>query len=196
MNNDELYTLLRNFTSPVVAITSGSDDEANGMIANSAIRASLVPECPRLAFYCFKDHYSHDLIPEYGSFCLHLLQRNQLELVRTLGFESGRNTEKFSNVDYTVSERGLPILSDVYAYFECEVVNAMDAGPSTFFLGDVVNADRGSDYEAKTPLDSQYLRSNMPEDWQEDYRKNKKEVQRWARDHLDVDPSQSWPEDY
>lgn len=192
MDNDELYELLRTFTSPVVAITSRRAEETNGMIANSAIRASLVPECPRLAFYCFKAHYSHELISETGRFCLHLLHRDQMDVVRELGFESGRNADKLASVDHSVSDKGLPVIENSFAHFECTVINAMDAGPSTFFLGDVTDTGRSPEDGAKTPLTGEYLRDNLPEDLRRKYRRNKQQFQDWARERLDVDPTYTW----
>src|SRR6266566_2267512 len=44
MRPDETYQLLRSLTSPVVAITSERAGKRNGMISDSAVRASLVPE--------------------------------------------------------------------------------------------------------------------------------------------------------
>lgn len=192
MEKDELYGLLQNVTSPVVAVTSSHDQVLNGMIANSAIRASLVPECPRVAFYCFKNNYSHELISGSGSFCLHLLHRDQFNVIGALGFESGRNTDKLDDLDFSRSTRGLPILGDVYGFFECKVVNAMDAGPSTFFMGEVQASGRHPDHRNLKLMDSDYFRRNMPEGWKEDYRANKQAAQEWARDHLEVDPNYSW----
>src|SRR5437016_9603626 len=45
---DQIYQLLRNLTSPVVAITSERGGKRNGMIADSAVRASIVPAIPRV----------------------------------------------------------------------------------------------------------------------------------------------------
>lgn len=192
MNEQETYSLLQNLTSPVVAITSAHDESSNGMIANSAIRASLVPDCPRVAFYCFKRHYSHELIESSGYFCLHLLHKGQLEVVKQLGFESGRNMDKISEVSHEISNKNLPVLEDVYAYFECRVVNAMDAGASTFYLGDILNQGFHQEKESIQILESDYLRKNLPDNLKTLYKKNKREVQDWAQDRMDIDTGYSW----
>src|SRR6266516_4083056 len=67
---DQIYQLLRNLTSPVVAITSMRGGTRNGMIADSAVRASIVPSIPRVSVYIHKFNYSHDLIFETGRFVL------------------------------------------------------------------------------------------------------------------------------
>src|SRR6266404_9549939 len=87
---DQIYQLLRNLTSPVVAITSERGGKGNGMIADSAVRASIVPAIPRVSVYIHKFNYSHDLIFETGRFVLHLLRDDQFELIHRLGFAGVR----------------------------------------------------------------------------------------------------------
>src|SRR2546428_294306 len=66
MQPDQVYQLLRSLTSPVVAITSERGGKRNGMISDSAVRASIVPAVPRLSVYVHKFNFSHDLIFETG----------------------------------------------------------------------------------------------------------------------------------
>lgn len=191
-DSKESYSLLRNFTSPLVAITSRSGDATTGMIANSAIRASLVPDIPRVAFYCFKKHYSHELIQDSGEFVLHLLQQDQFQTVYKLGFQSGRDQDKMSGFPVSHLEGGLPVLSESPVYLACRVVNAMDAGPSTFYLGEVTRSGIHPNRDQQTLLTSEYFRDNMPAEWEEEYRANKRRVQSWAADHREVDPTATW----
>src|SRR2546427_10465207 len=88
MQPDQVYQLLRSLTSPVVAITSERGGKRNGMISDSAVRASIVPAIPRLSVYVHKFNFSHDLIFETGRFVLHLLRTDQFELIHALGFRS------------------------------------------------------------------------------------------------------------
>ena len=93
-----MYQLLRNFTSPVVAITSERAGKRNGMISDSAARASIVPTIPRLSVYVHKFNLSHDMIYETGRLVLHLLRQDQFDLIHRLGFVSGRTTDKLADV--------------------------------------------------------------------------------------------------
>jgi flavin reductase (DIM6/NTAB) family NADH-FMN oxidoreductase RutF len=127
-----------------------------------------------------------------GRFCLHLLHQNQLALVQKLGFESGRETNKLKNVEYSLTESNLPLLSNSAAYFDCEIINAMDAGPSTFFMGQVRASGRHDEFDSLTLMTSDYLRNQLSDEWKELYRQNKRDVQEWARQHLEVDPSYEW----
>ena len=140
---DPVYTLLRNLTSPVVAITTSAGGVRNGLIVNSAQRASLVPTIPRISIYISKINYSHDLIYRGGVFTLHLLRNDQWDVIWKLGFESGREGDKLAAFELIEGKTGCPMLADCVAAFECQVVNGMDTGASTFFLGEVVNVHTG-----------------------------------------------------
>jgi flavin reductase (DIM6/NTAB) family NADH-FMN oxidoreductase RutF len=162
----QVYTLLRDFTSPVVAITSSASGRGNGMIANSVQRASLVPDRPRLSVYILKTNYSHELILASGLLGVHLLRADQWGLVSRLGLTSGRDGGKLAGLETSSGETGCPPLTDVYAAFECRVANIMDAGSSTFFLADVVSVRRG---EPGPIMTSTHFRANMPPDLRKAY---------------------------
>ncbi|MEP6572246.1 MAG: flavin reductase family protein [Gemmatimonadota bacterium] len=169
METDQTYELIRQFASPVVAITSESDGRTNGMISDSAVRASISPKVPRLSVYIHKWHFSHDLIWRSGRFVMHLLHRAQFDLIFQLGFVSGRDSDKLRDIPHRTGVLGAPVLDDCYASFECRVINTMDVGYATHFLGDVVASRRGMGEEIMTP---EFLRANMPEAWREAFARN------------------------
>jgi len=178
---DEIYELLRNLTSPVVAITSERDGQRNGMIVDSAVRASIAPTIPRLSVYVHKFNFSHDLIFATGRFVLHLLRDDQFELVHRLGFVSGRARDKLGDIPHHLGTLGVPVLDDCYAHFECRVANVMDTGSSTCFLGDVVAVGHGT---AGGPtgrvMTAAQFRAQMPAAWRAEYQALLAAAQRFA----------------
>jgi flavin reductase (DIM6/NTAB) family NADH-FMN oxidoreductase RutF len=172
---DSTYQLLRNLTSPVVAITAVRGGKENGMISDAAVRASIVPTVPRLSVYIHKFNYSHDMIFETGRFCLHLLNTQQLDVVHRLGFFSGRDQNKLAGIPHHKGKTGVPVLDDCFAHFECKVANVMDTGSSTLFLGDVVEV--GSLEPRGELLTASYFRANMPAAWRTEYEAKLKEAQ-------------------
>lgn len=177
---DPTYQLLRNLTSPVVAITAERKGKRNGMISDAAVRASIVPTVPRLSVYIHKFNYSHDMIFETGRFALHLLHTKQLDLVHRLGFFSGRDQDKLSGIPHHIGQTGVPVLDECFAHFECTVANVMDTGSSTLFLGDVVAVGRGAAAGLEPRgelLTATYFRSNMPGEWQMEYEAKLAEAQ-------------------
>jgi flavin reductase (DIM6/NTAB) family NADH-FMN oxidoreductase RutF len=181
MPPDQVYQLLRHLTSPVVAITSERGGKRNGMISDSAVRASIVPSIPRLSVYVHKFNFSHDLIFETGRFVLHLLRTDQFDLIHRLGFASGRTRDKLADVPHTIGKLGAPVLDDCYAHFECRVANMMDTGSSTCFLGDVLAVGFGRAPEPKGEvMTAAYFRAKMPEAWRQEYEAQLAAAQKYA----------------
>lgn len=179
MTPAETYELLRTLTSPVVAITTRRGDKLNGMISDGAVRASIVPDIPRLGVFIHKFNYSHDLLYETGRFALHVLHTGQVDLVHRLGFFSGRDSDKLAGVPHHPGAKtGVPLLDDCYCWFECEVGNVMDTGSSTFFMGDVVNTGKGP---GKDVLEPTWLRAQLPAALVEEYRAKLAEAQESGR---------------
>lgn len=164
------YELLRHLTLPVVAVTTSADGRRNGLIVNSAQRASLVPSIGRISLYISKPAFSHDLVYRSGLFGAHLLRTDQWDVIRSLGLRSGRDgTDKLAEFDVRKGITGCPLLEECVASFECRVINAMDAGAATFFLGEVV------DYREEEPgpvMTSTYFRLHMPDDIRVAYEEN------------------------
>jgi flavin reductase (DIM6/NTAB) family NADH-FMN oxidoreductase RutF len=179
----ETYQLLRNLTSPVVAITSAADGVRNGMIADSAIRASLAPRHPRVAFFCHKFNHTHGLIARGGAFALHLLRDDQWELIYRLGFASGRDGDKLGDLGFDAGATGCPLLRDCFAAFDCRVSNRMDAGASTFHLGDVISVRRGTGERVMT---ASHFRAHMPQAWRAEYEANLRRAQAYAEAHAAI----------
>jgi len=175
MLTNDAYELLRRLASPIVAVTSAHGGRTNGMILDSAVRATISPEHPRLSVYVHRWHLSHDLIWASGRFAAHLLHQDQFALVHQLGFQSGRQVpDKLAGVPHRTGQGGVPVLDDCHVAFECRVLNTMDAGPATLFLGEVVATHPGKGGELLT---ADHFRANLPEAWREEFLRNYREAQ-------------------
>jgi flavin reductase (DIM6/NTAB) family NADH-FMN oxidoreductase RutF len=105
--------------------------------------------------------------------------------VRRLGFVSGRDRDKLTGLAWREGETGAPLLEDCYASFDCRVANRMDAGASTFFLGDVVGAVRGT---GESLLTAAAWRAGMPDAWRPEFEANLRRAQAWADAHSEIAP--------
>lgn len=182
MTDHTTYELLRHLTSPILALTCAGQGKLNGMILNSAVRASLLPTKPRVAVFVLKRNLSHDIVFESGAFALHLLHADNWDLIWELGFHSGRDRDKLARLAYRIGATGSPILEDCYASFDCRVVNAMDAGASTCFMGEAVAVARARGAAVMT---SERFREHMPPDWRPIYEANLKAAQEWSAGLVD-----------
>jgi flavin reductase (DIM6/NTAB) family NADH-FMN oxidoreductase RutF len=189
MNPAETYELLRTLTSPVVGVTSRRGGKVNGLISDGAIRASIVPDVPRLGVFIHKFNFSHDMIWEAGAFGLHVLNTSQVDLVERLGFASGRDRDKLDGIPYAPGARtGAPILKDCFCWFECRVCNVMDTGSSTFFMGDVVAAGAGSG----EPMEPAFLRQHLTETMSREYADRLAAAQQAAREASKLMKKVAW----
>jgi len=190
MLTNDSYELLRRLASPIVAVTSAHAGRTNGMILDSAVRATISPEHPRLSVYVHKWHLSHELIWQSGRFGAHLLHRGQFDLVHQLGFRSGNTVaDKLAEVPHRMGELGVPVLEECFAAFECRVLNTMDAGPATLYLGEVVATHAG---QGGHLLTADYFRANLPAQWREEFLTNYREAQERIRGLAAVQDVRRW----
>jgi flavin reductase (DIM6/NTAB) family NADH-FMN oxidoreductase RutF len=178
MDPAQTYELLRHLTTPVVAITSARAGKLNGMISDGALRLSIVPDIPRLLVQLHKWHLTHDIVRETGRFALHLLHGGQVDLVTKLGFSSGRDGDKLAGLPHHLGATGCPILDDCYAWFDCTVINRMDAGTSTCFLGQALVVGRG---RGDAVLEPAQLREGLPPQYRALFERNLAAAQEQAR---------------
>ena len=149
---------LSHFWTPLVAVTSAHAGVRSGQIAGSVHGASIVPQRPRLTAALWKRNFTHDLVRDSGVFAVHLLRDDQDELVYRLGLRSGRDGDKLDGLSLRKGATGCPVLEDCLAWYECRVLNTMDGGDMTVFLGEVV-AMAGQE---GVPLWWRDLRGRMP----------------------------------
>jgi flavin reductase (DIM6/NTAB) family NADH-FMN oxidoreductase RutF len=136
--------ILDELWAPPVAVTAAHGGRANGLIASTAVAASLPPDPPRLVVQLAKLSLTHELALASGAFAVHLLPaeplERSLELFRVLGTRTGHEGEKLGGFAWEPGVTGSPILADALAYVEARVVATLDAGGSTIVLADVVAA--------------------------------------------------------
>ncbi len=161
--------------SPIAAVTSNWKGKANAQIAVAIGGASIVPTMPRVVIQIYKRNYSHELIYQSGAFALNFLRKDQLQYIKDFGLVSGREVDKLASTPYAPRASGSPILEDCWGYLDCRVVNAMDGGDMTCFLGEVLEGNTLSHSE---PLWWRYARTAIPTQWMEEWdRKIKAEIE-------------------
>ena len=148
--------------SPIAAVTSHWQGKSNAQIAVAIAAASIVPDMPRVLLQIYKTNYSHDLIYNSGCFALNFLRQDQLELINDFGLVSGRDRDKLLGVAHAPRATGSPVLDDCWGFLDCRVVNAMDGGDMTCFLGDVLDGETLSQAE---PLYWRDARREIPAAW-------------------------------
>ena len=174
MEYRRIAPLMGNLWSPIAAVTSHWHGRSNVQIAVAIAAASIVPDMPRVLLQIYKTNHSHGMIYDSGAFALNFLRRDQLDLIKSFGFVSGRDQDKLKDVAFRLGETGSPLLDECWGYLDCRVVNAMDGGDMTCFLADVVDGDTLQDDSPEvssndSPLWWRDARRRLPADWMEEW---------------------------
>jgi len=86
------------------------------------------------------DNYTNGCIDKTGKFSFSILsQSSNPSLIGTFGFQSGKDADKFKEVDYEIAE-GVPVVKDSCGYVVCKVLQKMETATHTVFLGEVIDA--------------------------------------------------------
>ena len=168
MSSSEGSAIARIFWSysPVVVITSESDGEINGQVAVTVVTSSIVGSVPRLIVGIWKGNYTHSFIYSSKKLNIHLLKKDQFDLVKNFGFYTGREKGKFKDIPYRPGSNNCPVIEGVHSYMECEVLNAMDGGDMTPFL---VKVSEGKIYESESWMKLSDFYNYAPNEWIAEY---------------------------
>jgi len=131
-------------------ITSKKGEEINGQTANSLIQVTAEP--PAIAIGLNKKNLTNEFIKASKVFAVSILsQDTPLNIIGQFGFKSGRDINKFDQVNYKLGKTRAPILLDnSLAYLEVKVTQEMDVGTHTIFVGEIVESEVIKDGEPMT----------------------------------------------
>jgi flavin reductase (DIM6/NTAB) family NADH-FMN oxidoreductase RutF len=133
---EEWIRALGAMTYGIYVLTSSHEDKINAMIASWVSQVSYDPLLIMVAVHTHR--YSHQLIDQGGCLALHVLARNQADLLKR--FKGSDPQAKFAALQWQRGKTGCPILADCIAYFEGRVVDRLRPGNHTLFIAEVVAA--------------------------------------------------------
>lgn len=122
-------------------IYSKKGDRFNGQIANTVFQVCSEP--PTIAVAINKLNLTNSFIAESKVFTVSILaQDTPLNFIGSFGFRSGRDVDKLQGINYKLGETGAPVVLDnTLAYLEAKVVNQLEVGTHTLFIGEIVAAE-------------------------------------------------------
>jgi len=122
-------------------VGSRKGDKLNGQIANTVIQVTSEP--PTIAVSINKNNLTHEFITESKAFTASVLSRETpLSFIGHFGFKSGRDIDKLDGINYKIGETRAPVAIDhAIAYLEARVIQQIDVGTHTIFIGELVEAD-------------------------------------------------------
>ena len=137
MNTKALHKL----SYGLYVVCSRKGDRFNGQIANTVFQVTSEP--PTIAVSINKQNFTHEFIMESKVFTASVISQDApLSFIGHFGFKSGRDMDKFEGINYKLGETKAPIVIDhILAYVEARVVNQVDVGTHSIFIGELVGAD-------------------------------------------------------
>ena len=130
-------------------LTAQQDGRDNGCIINTAVQVAENPV--RVSIAVIQGGCTHDMVKATGRFTVTALSVDApFELFRHFGMQSGRTVDKFTGRrDVARGENGLFHLTEnACGHLECTVVQQVDLGSHTLFIGEVTQGAVLSDRPA------------------------------------------------
>lgn len=146
-------TLLYKMSYGLYIVSSNSGDKQSGCIVNTVFQITAEP--PSIAVSINKDNFTCKLIKESGRFVVSILTEDaSTNLIGKFGFKSGRDIDKFKDVNYKIVSNGcLAVIEGSTVLIECEIVNQVDLFTHTLFLAKITNLEAIND---GTPMTYNY----------------------------------------
>lgn len=145
MNQNALHKL----TNGLYIITSSHNGINAGCVANTLQQVTSSPM--QLSITLNKENYTEEIIAQAGMFSgVVLTQETDMETIKTFGFHSSRDYDKFSG---KMASDGQGILypdDHMAARFTCKVAAQLDLGTHVMFIGEVIEAEVLGDEEVMT----------------------------------------------
>jgi flavin reductase (DIM6/NTAB) family NADH-FMN oxidoreductase RutF/rubredoxin len=142
--------ILQKISYGLYVVCSGIEDKFNGQICNSMFQVTSDPLT--VAISVNKSNYTYELIKLSCKFTASILpQSTPMTFIGLFGFKCGRDINKLQDVKTKTGSTGIPIVLDYsIGYLEAELVNEIDCGTHTIFIGKVVDADITGNEEPMT----------------------------------------------
>lgn len=152
MNQEALFKI----TYGLYILSASNGTKMTGHVSNTVFQITADPV--RFAVATNKDNLTTSLISESKSFAISVLEQDvDLTFLGPWGFKSGRDIDKFEEVNHKIGQTGAPILLEkAIAYFECKMIESIDTGTHILFIGEVVDMDIINN--DATPLTYEYYR--------------------------------------
>jgi flavin reductase (DIM6/NTAB) family NADH-FMN oxidoreductase RutF/rubredoxin len=122
-------------------VSSIKGEKLNGQVANTVFQITSQP--PTIAVSINKTNLTYEYIKASKVFTASILaQDTPLAFIGHFGFKSGRDIDKFKGINHKIGVTGAPIVTDhTLAYLEAKVLQEVDAGTHSIFIGELVGAE-------------------------------------------------------
>jgi flavin reductase len=135
VSGDQFKLVMRRFAASVNVITSADGAKKNGMTATAVCSVSSDP--PSALIIVNKSNRSHPIIAGTRAFAVNVLSSNQRQVAAHF---ASKLPDPFAEIPHSIGRTGCPIIAGADAHIECTVIDQMDVGTHTIFVGKIVAA--------------------------------------------------------
>ena len=135
MNKKNLRNVLSKFATGVTVVsTIDCDGKPIGMTANSFTSVSLNP--PLVLWSIGINQPSYEAFLKAKGYSVSILSKDQKDICDLF---SSPIENKFSDIDYTLTDNGFPIIQKSLAWFDCLKWNNYPGGDHQILVGEIKN---------------------------------------------------------
>ena len=137
-------------TYGVYTVATEFEGKKAGFIANTVFQVTSSP--PRIAVSCHKNNHTLEFILKSRILSLSVLSKEASEkVIGEFGYMSGRDIDKFARTKTVTKVTGAPVVLDsAVAWFDCRLVNTLDAGSHILLIAEVADGGILTDDEPLT----------------------------------------------
>lgn len=122
----------------------------NGGCIVDAVSQISAGDNPLIAVSVMKKNYTNELMKNGDKFAISILSKDiEPEIIKTFGFNSSRDIDKYKDVKY-IEVEGAKVIDGSIGYMVCEKVDSIDNDTHTLFIGRIIEADKFNDKEEMT----------------------------------------------
>ncbi len=144
---DQLRSAMRRWATGVTVVSSVYDGKPHGMTVSSFTSLSLEP--PFVMVSLERSTRTHELVHKSSVFGISVLSEAQRAISDRCANAQTELGVRFEGIETFTLVSDVPLIKDALVCFDCKVVNTIDAGTHTVFVGEVLATKEG---EAKKPL--------------------------------------------
>lgn len=110
----------------------------SGCIINTVTQ---VTSTPKITIALNKENYTNQKLKEYQKFNITVLsEQTDMEVIKTFGFTSSKNTDKYQNFETALDSNNIKYLTkNMVSLIECEVENTVELDTHTLFIAKVID---------------------------------------------------------
>ena len=141
--------IFKKFSYGLYIVSTKDENTLAGCVVNTAVQ--ITSQNPIMAVSINKDNYTNEVIRKTKKFAVSILAESMdPQVIKTFGFFSSREQDKFERVSYEEVE-GIPVLNEqVCGYLLCELVDIVETETHDLFVARVVRSTVLNDLKPMT----------------------------------------------